>query len=91
MNNKLPHSLKNIIVEKESNLRHRTFEYGRTSKDNSINKRLAKRAKAVVGNITHVRTKKKLMADFKDKVIREKYSFTCVRRNCFICSPRRAV
>ncbi len=83
--NKLPSSLRNIIVERQNNLRNRSFVIPRNSKNCSINSRLAKRASKVIHSISQFRTKRTLLKHTKQSILDNKYSFQCSRRNCYIC------
>ena len=59
-NNKLPNGLGQIITEREDNLRGRRFNSCRQLKSNSINNRLASRAKLVINDVTVCRSKRPL-------------------------------
>jgi hypothetical protein len=84
--NKIPSSLKSILIEKPLILRNRHFETSRNAKSSSIETRLAKLATSSIASISTFKTKKSLSANIKSKIIANKYSFRCIRRDCFICT-----
>jgi len=83
---KLPQALRDIIKEKQDNLRRRRFEIDRNAAVTSINYRLNKRAEASIQEITRSKTKKTLASRMKKSILLEKYSSLCTRRRCFICA-----
>ena len=83
--NKVPSSLKSLIIEKQSNLRSRKFENARGSKLNSINYRLYKRATNSISTLDKFPSLKSLSNNLSKEIIRQQYSFNCRTRNCFIC------
>ena len=82
---KLPTSLMPIIEEKVDNLRGRRFVIPRGAKSNSIVARLNKRAESHISSITLANTKKSMSSRLKTSTINN-YSFTCRRRDCYICA-----
>ena len=83
---KIPKGLSDLIKEKTDNLRGRRFEKYRNSKSTSINFRLANRAQKEIHTLSNSKTKKGLITSLRKPIFEEKYSFTCTRRNCYICS-----
>ena len=84
-NNKLPNGLRQIITEREDNLRGRRFNSYRHVNTNSINNRLANRAKLVINDITMCRSKKAIIKKMKTGIYNS-FNLVCTRRNCFICN-----
>ena len=82
---KLPTSLMPIIDEKIDNLRGRRFFIPRGAKPHSIVARLNKRAESLISSITLSKTKKSMSSRLKTSTINN-YSFTCRRRDCYICA-----
>ncbi len=85
-NNNLPLSLKDIIKEKQDNLRGRRFVIPSNTKAGSVCQRLTKRANKSISDITSAPSKKTLVKTLGNKIFTNKYRFNCVTRNCFICS-----
>jgi len=85
-NNKIPKSLKDLITEKQDNLRGRRFVIPRQAKPENIVSRLAKRATNSISSLMPYRTKKSLVFNLKKRIVDNNYTFQCRRRDCFICS-----
>ena len=73
-----------LIIEKIDNLRGRRFETLRKSKACSINMRLAKRAGSEIGSLSNIKSKKTVVLRTKNKIIDEKYKYTCRNRTCYL-------
>jgi len=82
-----PPSLKNIIVEKQDNLRGRHFNFIRAWKDGSVAKRIATRTNNEMNHLSTFNTKSTLVKNLKKKIIFS-YLFNCRQRNCYICGNR---
>ena len=83
--NKVPASLRPLIIEKPNTLRSRRFESIRTSKLDSINYRLSKRSTNNIGKIEKFTSTKCLSNNLRKDIFNDLYNFSCVTRNCFIC------
>jgi len=86
--NKIPNSLKPLLVEKVDNLRRRRFVISRNSPLNSIESRLSKRASSTITTIEKFKTKKTMSKNLKKSTITNKYAFVCRRAGCYICARR---
>ncbi len=86
----LPRSLRNLIEEKQDNLRGRRFIIPRGAKPGSLISRLNKRATTSIAAISTFKTKKCMSKNLKCSII-ENYSFVCRRRDCYICNRRVVV
>ena len=84
--NKIPSSLKNLIVEKRGTFRRRKFVTSRNSLANSIERRLSKRAEVSISNLTKFGSKNSLSKTLKSNIIQNDYSFVCTRPGCFVCT-----
>ncbi len=86
---KLPPGSKQILVEKNDNLRGRRFERHRRIGGKTINARLAKRAELTIEGTRSIKTKKAVVSLTKKKIIDEKYNMVCRNRACYICQEQR--
>jgi hypothetical protein len=84
---KIPISLKDIITERNNNLRGRRFNININWKDGSIAGRLSSRANSSIAKISQARSKKSLTNMLK-KEISTSYVFNCRQPNCFTCGNR---
>jgi len=82
--NKLPISLKQIVIERSDRLRGRRFTIDRRAKNGSINYRLTHRANNSISEIATFTSKKSLATKIK-KCSLTNYNINCVNRNCYIC------
>jgi len=87
---KSPVSLRNLLVEKQDNLRGRRFVIDRKWKSGSISHRLATRANNEITSLVQYKTKQTLTKHKKIEV-NLSYSFVCRLRNCFVCGNRTVV
>ncbi len=85
-NNHLPKSLKEIIKEKEDNLRGRRFITINNMKKGSICQRLTKRANSSIPRIVMAPSKKTLVKTLGKQIMANEYNYNCLSRNCFICN-----
>ena len=84
-NTKLPTGLCEIISERDDNLRGRRFNSSRHLKSNSINNRLANRARTVINDLPVCRLKKAIIKKIRSGIYNN-FNLVCNRRNCFICT-----
>jgi hypothetical protein len=85
---KTPPGLK-ISSKKNNRLRRKRFEKYRFADSKSINYRIAEMADKNITEISQVRSKKVLIKSLRHKLFSTKYSTSCTRRNCFICSSQQ--
>jgi len=85
--NKIPRSLKSILIEKNDNLRNRRFNIARNWRADSVSYRLASVANKSISDLSKFKTKKTLSLQLKKKIINS-YSYICRQRNCYICVNR---
>jgi len=83
--NKIPTGIKDIIVERNNNLRNRNFLRERSWKQDSIAYRLATRATKEIKEIEIAKSKKGLAKKYRNKCFLIEYVTPCRVRNCFIC------
>lgn len=83
--NKLPHSLRDIVTERRDRLRGRRFDISRRLKNESINKRLTKRANDCITTIAIHKSKQTLASKLKKHSL-DQYNTNCINVNCYICS-----
>jgi hypothetical protein len=92
LKNKIPLGLKSIIIERQHNLRHRSFvrEFVRELrwKQDSLSYRLASRANKEINELVIAKSKNGLKNKFKNKILLTEYVGECRIRNCFICMNR---
>jgi hypothetical protein len=82
---KLPPGSKQLLVEKQDNLRRRRFERYNRIGLKTINSRLAKRAENCIETVKNFNTKKTMVKNLKQSLINDNYTFICRNRACFIC------
>ncbi len=88
LNDKIPLGLKSIIVERQHNLRNRSFVRELRWKQDSLSYRLASRANKEINELVIAKSKNGLKNKYKNKILLNEYAGECRIRNCFICTNR---
>ncbi len=83
--NKIPTGIKDIIVERNNNLRNRNFHRDRSWKPDSLAYRLATQATKEIKEIETAKSKTGLAKKYRNKCFLIEYVTPCRVRNCFIC------